>query len=145
MTCEGYTRSCIIDDMVLRKCKMCGKEFSVFPSAKGFYCSWQCLWKASAKRKHTKQELEKMRMTMLGKHRNEKNPMWKGKSVGYMGLHNWVRRHLGTPQRCDGKNCSGQSKRYHWANKSGKYKRTLKDWIRLCVRCHSKYDRRKRN
>ena len=30
---------------------------------------------------------------------------------------------------------------YQWSNISGKYLRDVKDWQRLCVLCHSKYDR----
>ena len=60
---------------------------------------------------------------------------WKGNKVGYMGLHNWIRKQLGVPRLCF--YCkSTKAKRYEWANKSGKYKRDLKDWVRLCVSCH---------
>lgn len=83
---------------------------------------------------------EKKRAAMLGRRGDAKNPAWKGDKVGYMGLHNWVRRKLGTPSYCRGKNCDGTSKRYHWANVSGKYKRDLNDFIRLCISCHLKMD-----
>ena len=72
---------------------------------------------------------------------NEKHPNWKGKDVGYVGLHTWVARYLGKPTTCEhcGKtNLTGHS--IHWANKSQKYLRDLSDWIRLCVKCHSEYD-----
>ena len=130
----------------MNKCKTCGNEIDDFPSRKRIYCSKKCSIKRlfgnrfSVGRKHTKEELGKMRQKMLGRHSNEKNPMWKGDKVKYQALHQWVARHLGTPQRCDGKNCSGQSKRYHWANKSGKYKRDFSDWIRLCISCHLTMD-----
>lgn len=70
---------------------------------------------------------------------------WKGGSVGYTGLHNWVRKHLGSPMRCT--RCGIESKstrQIHWANKSGRYKRDLKDWVRLCVKCHWAHDRERR-
>ena len=69
----------------------------------------------------------------------EKNGMWKGDGVGRPALHRWVDRKLGRPSRCD---FCGTTKlrRYHWANKSGEYKRVLTDWLRLCVPCHKKYD-----
>lgn len=67
---------------------------------------------------------------------------WKGDAVSYSGLHAWVRRELGTPQKCS--NCGTiEAKQFEWANKSGKYKRDLGDWIRLCTSCHQKMDRAK--
>lgn len=61
----------------------------------------------------------------------------------YISLHDWVRRHLGAPCICEHCGKSGlKERKIHWANKSGEYKRDLKDWIRLCVDCHFKYDGR---
>lgn len=72
----------------------------------------------------------------------EKNSCWKGDKVGYVGLHRWVRRHLGTPKKCEncGKDDFTSNRQIHWANKSRKYFRKLDDWIRLCVFCHKAYD-----
>lgn len=71
----------------------------------------------------------------------EKNASWKGDEVGYHALHHWVNRHLGKPTKCEHCGKDGlRGKSIHWANKSGKYKRNLKDWLRLCVKCHMKYD-----
>ena len=70
----------------------------------------------------------------------ENHPKW-NKNVGYMGLHAWVRKHLGKPNICEHCGKSGLSgKKIHWANKSHKYLRDLTDWLRLCVPCHKKYD-----
>jgi len=64
---------------------------------------------------------------------------WKGDSVGYVGVHEWVRYHLGKPRRCG--NCkTTKAKAYDWANVSGEYKRDLNDYIRLCRSCHKKLD-----
>jgi hypothetical protein len=53
----------------------------------------------------------------------------------YRYLHTWVQRKLGTPQKCE--ICgTTEDRRYHWANKSGEYRRDLTDWRRLCVPCH---------
>lgn len=71
----------------------------------------------------------------------EKSPHWKGNEVGYGALHKWVIKHLGQPDTCE--HCGREGLRglqIHWANKSKKYKRDLDDWIRLCMRCHGKYD-----
>ena len=69
-----------------------------------------------------------------------RNWNWKGDSVGYGALHTWIKKRLGKPQKCE--HCQSTNKKmYHWANKSGTYKRNLSDWLRLCVSCHRKYDR----
>lgn len=62
---------------------------------------------------------------------------WKGDNVSYVGLHLWVRKHKGIPQKCE--NCSSV-KNLQWANKSHEYKRDLEDWLSLCRSCHMKYD-----
>ena len=74
-----------------------------------------------------------------------KNIMWKGDNVGYDALHDWVNRWLNIPKKCS--KCGVKSKKdsigrrtVHWANKSHKYKRILKDWIALCIKCHRRYD-----
>ena len=73
----------------------------------------------------------------------EKNPMWKGDSVSYSGLHRWVRRMLGTPNKCEACGTT-EASRFEWANKSHEYKRDVSDWMRLCPTCHHEYDRRSR-
>jgi len=111
------------------KCRICRKRFKADNPARirigrGKYCSRLCHGKAISK--------------IIGK--NHQN--WKGDKIGYYGLHNWVRKHLGIPRFCE--HCGNRKLRhrqYHWANKSRKYLRKLSDWIRLCAKCHSKYDR----
>lgn len=72
--------------------------------------------------------------------RKEANPSWKGDDVGYSGLHEWVKQKLGKPSRCD--HCKSTTEKcYDWANKSHHYKRELSDWLRLCRKCHKKYDK----
>ena len=76
-----------------------------------------------------------------------KNTQWRGNKVGYVALHSWLRRELGKPNRCDfcGRNDENQNI-YEWANKSGYYLRELNDWMRLCKKCHNRYDaERKKN
>ena len=74
---------------------------------------------------------------LKGYHIGEANGMWKGKDVSYVGLHQWVRRGLGKPKKCE--HCKS-IKNIQWANKSHEYQRDLEDWISLCVKCHKKYD-----
>ena len=71
----------------------------------------------------------------------EKNPMWKGKQIGYTGLHQWVVRKLGQPDTCEFCGKTGLvNSQIQWANKSHLYLRNLSDWLRLCVKCHRQYD-----
>lgn len=70
---------------------------------------------------------------------NEKNYAWKGDDVSYTGLHNWVRRYLGTPSKCSECNTETAPK-YEWANISKTYRRELDDWVRLCKPCHMRFD-----
>lgn len=76
---------------------------------------------------------------LKGRPNNEKMWNWKGDKVGYGALHVWVRKYKGTPNKCEF--CQTiQAKRYYWANKSREYKRDLDDWLRLCGKCHWRYD-----
>jgi hypothetical protein len=100
------------------KCLDCGKQLTQYDAK---YC-----------RKHA----EKLRS-------GENAYQWKGDKVGYSCLHVWVRKHLGTPNTCEHCGKSGlKGQDIQWANRSGEYKRDLSDWIRLCVPCHIKYDKR---
>lgn len=110
-------------------------------------------WNKNKKGLYSVEYLEKLRKAHTGKKqsfetiekrvskfRGSKHKLWKGNDVGYRGLHYWVKRELGTPAYCA--YCNDNSKNtYHWANISHAYKRELSDWVRLCVNCHSKYDR----
>ena len=69
---------------------------------------------------------------------------WKGNDAGYSALHCWVKLWLGKPKTCEHCKTTGLTGySIHWANKSGLYKRELSDWIRLCAKCHKKYDAKK--
>jgi len=68
---------------------------------------------------------------------NSNNSQWKGDKVEYQALHQWIRKHFGSPticEKCGTKNLKGR--KIHWANKSGKYLRLRSDWKRVCVKCH---------
>lgn len=97
-----------------------------------------------------RREKQRQRMASIGRqnkgkpmHQDQKHWAWKGDKVGYGGLHNWIRRRLGTPNICS--MCgTTEAKAYDWSNISGEYKRDLSDWQRLCRACHQKYDDVKR-
>jgi hypothetical protein len=72
--------------------------------------------------------------------KGESNHHWKGDNAGYVSIHMWVSRWKGRPKLCDV--CgSTQEKKYEWANIDHRYKRVLDDYIRMCTRCHRKYDK----
>lgn len=72
----------------------------------------------------------------------ERNFLWKGDDVGNQSLHDWVRRHLLKPSRCQ--RC-GLVPPFDLANKSGDYKRALTNWWWICRKCHVESDGRLAN
>ncbi len=149
---------------MIKQCEQCSKEFVTYQSkillGKGKFCSKECSNYCLPK---VQRNCDVCAKTFLvsdtpsrknrGKHCSRKcyeifkktdflsqnNHKWKGDKVGYRGLHGWVSRRLGKPNKCE--HCGDISKRkYEWANKSHKYLRDINDWIRLCVPCHKKYD-----
>ena len=91
-------------------------------------------------KKRSKEDRLKMSLAKKGKYANEKNHMWKGNDVGYLALHAWIGRKYGKPSYCELCGSDNNKKRYHWANKTGRYNREFKNWIRLCASCHYRYD-----
>lgn len=72
------------------------------------------------------------------------HPRWKGDNVGYFGVHDWISKHFGQPKECKECGMKDRKRMYHWANLTGKYLRNIKDWKRMCVSCHRKYDYERR-
>lgn len=93
----------------------------------------------------TKEHKEKIGIANKGKLLGNKNPNWKGTNAAYRSIHEWVQNHLGSPNTC--KKCKKtnlKAQQIHWANISGRYIRKLKDWIRLCVKCHKAFDKNRK-
>lgn len=97
---------------------------------------------------------EKMSIADKGKHRSpatefkkgqniEQNHFnWKDDKVGYSGIHMWIKSRLGLAKFCSHcRSINDNSTKYGWANISRLYKRDLSDWISLCAKCHSAYDK----
>lgn len=110
-----------------RVCVICSKKFnttlSEIKSGGGNCCSRKCWY------------------VKLYKNipRGDKSWAWKGELVKKSGLHDWVKKVLGKPNKCE--HCGTTSaNKFEWANKSQKYKREINDWMRLCTKCHAKYD-----
>ena len=99
---------------ILKNCLVCKKEFRVeeYRKSSAKYCSFDCYHLGTTK----------------------ENP-------SYGSLHDWVKQRLGRPSKCEFCKTT-TAKKFEWANKSHKYKRSLEDWIRLCTKCHSNYDRK---
>jgi hypothetical protein len=141
----------------------CGKPFEDYVSNKrSKYCSLPCYWEArkfdnkysgywtgKLRSNETKQKIsttKKLHPYSTKGHKaltGNEHPFWKGEDVSYSGIHHWIARKLGKPSICEhcGKN-GLSSKKIHWANKSGMYLRNTTDWIRLCAKCHKKYDKK---
>lgn len=86
---------------------------------------------------------EAERKIVSEKQRGERNHQWKGSKVGYLALHEWVRKNFGQPKKCEHCGTDGLTKfQINWANKTGKYLRLRSDWLRLCLKCHRAHDRK---
>ena len=143
----------------MKKCKNCSNEVL---SRQAIYCSHQCYSEAKVGTKQTKEHSKKIGDALRGKPKTpehitavnkalapirkliapkgEKNGQWKGNKALYGSFHDWVYKWKGSPKKCE--HCKSTDKKiYHWANISGEYKRELNDWIRLCVKCHSDFDK----
>ena len=84
-----------------------------------------------------------MKIAVKNYREGKEHHAWKGDKVGYFALHDWIRRRLGKPRKCE--ECGTENaKKFEWANISREYKRNLSDWQRLCGKCHMKYDGYKR-
>jgi len=70
---------------------------------------------------------------------SDKNPQWKGDSVGKLSLHNWITVRMKSERKCV--EC-GSCDNVDLANISQNYMRDLSDWEWLCRRCHMKKDGR---
>ena len=123
--------------MIIKTCITCKKDFS-FRNAPsdiehggGKYCSKLCQSENMSSVLKGKGIKPKQRFVAY----NENHPLWKGDSVSYSGLHYWVKRKLGKPEVCSN-DIKHESKRFVWANISGRYTRNLSDWHSLCTSCN---------
>lgn len=106
---------------VNRICKYCNKQYTAPLSGRILFCDSECY-----------------RLWQIGNTIAEKNNSWKGKEVGYHGIHKWVGRRFTKPDNCE--RCGEHKELMEWSNNDGKYSRNRKDWEYLCVQCHRKKD-----
>lgn len=112
------------------------------PHNKGTSASWVCLNCKITFFRHGRKRQAKFcsRKCWSNFTRAENHPAWVGDSIGYSGIHDWIENVKGKPNKCQ--ECGVvTAKRFEWANISGKYKRELTDWKRLCSKCHHALDR----
>lgn len=118
-------------------CPVCKKTFRAtkdFKERKQKYCSAICYREIWVK---TIRPRMKDNPGLIG----ELNPSWKGDNVGYWGIHVWIQKQLGKPNKCEHCNLTN-CKKYEWASKNHSYKRDIKEWLRLCTKCHREYDKK---
>jgi len=135
------------------QCIICNKSFDKTPSridrVKDSYCSNKCKFVGHSNVMKGRESWNKGKpapWAIIPKPRyGKENNQWRGDDVGYHGLHIWVKKHFGQPTTCEYCGEEGlKGHKIHWANKDHTYKRNLNDWLRLCVPCHSKYDKKLR-
>ena len=98
---------------------VCQAEFGTYPSENAKLCSTTCKIKAESNR----------RMNLPPT------------STKYSAVHRWIERHFGKPDTCEHCYRNGLTRqKIQWANRTGKYLHDREDWLRLCRKCHYKYD-----
>lgn len=84
------------------------------------------------------------KLKISNSHIESKSYLWKGDGVGYRGLHTWIAKKLGKANHCEecglDKIPEGKKRYFQWANVSHEYKRDIKDFKQLCLKCHKQYD-----
>lgn len=113
------------------KCLVCSKSFQFYKCAlnkskkAGLYCSLKCRGIKQAE-------------IYSGNNAHK----WLGKKVGYSGGHSRVKKLLGTPKKCTHCNTT-TARKFEWASINKKYWDT-NDYVRLCTKCHRRFDNAKR-
>lgn len=138
-------------------CCHCQNQFDIslgrFNAGRGKFCSHKCysknlvgkempyatrlaIQKSHIGRKNSEGTILKMRSAA---YKRLVVSGWSGTPNEYNRVHSWVYRKLGKPQKCQ--HCKTETaKKFEWANISGNYLYDLSDWVRLCTRCHHKFD-----
>jgi len=137
-------------EKVKKICLYCGKTFlannspSMIKRGGAKFCNRSCLGKfyiyINKPYKNLVGKPAHNKGTKYPQFQDEKNPGWKGDSVGIKSLHRWVYKHRGAPTECEHCGTTDTSLNYEWANVDHSYKRKLDDFIRLCRSCHRIYD-----
>lgn len=94
---------------------------------------------------HSKEWNEKIRKSLMGHSAavGDKSVKWKGDHAGYYAFHKRIQQLKGKPCLCEICGEKDRTKRYEWANLTGKYM-DMMDYKRMCKSCHTKYDYQRR-
>ena len=90
-------------------------------------------------RRKGKKHSEETKKKMSEIKQKEKSTAWKGDNVGYRALHDYIRKYKPKPEYCT--ICNEYGKKLHCCSIDHTYTRNLEDWIYLCVKCHSLFDK----
>jgi hypothetical protein len=120
----------------LKECRECKISFHVKRAKKELFCSVECYGK------FWKREVRPRIDTSKSGRKGALNQSWKGDRAGYAAMHKWIARLLGKPNKCEYCKRTDQ-KKYEWANIDHEYRRNAEDYIRLCTKCHRRYDMEK--
>lgn len=119
-----------------RDCEYCKKPFRAvkdFKTKKQKYCSAECFQKVWTNK------IQRRIILLRDKKFGIDNPEWKGEEASYASKHKWIERVKGTPSKCE--HCkTTTARKFEWANIDHEYRRNKDDYMRLCTKCHRKYD-----
>lgn len=85
-------------------------------------------------------------------YKGSNNAIWKGDNAGYNAIHIWLKSNFGKADKCENRLCTyprmnrfgillKKPKMFTWALLHGKkYSHERKNFVKLCVSCHKKYD-----
>lgn len=154
--------------MIKKRCLVCKKEFSTFPSAKGKFCSRECYSLSLVGKNHGRgDKISKAKMghgwpegyherqSLAQKKRFKSGVPW-NKGMSLIGILSdeksgvWKGDLVGRKalhgwvkrRLTNPHKCSfcGVLGRMELSNVSGNYMRDLDDWQWLCAKCHRNYD-----
>lgn len=109
-----------------KNCLVCSKSIKVTPChKKRSFCSKKCF--AVYRKNKKRPEIS-----------SENHYLWKGDKAKLTAIHGWIKRRI-VKTKCL---FCGVQDRLQYANKSGKYTRNLNDWLILCPKCHSRFDKK---
>jgi len=136
--------------MKMKKCENCGKTY--IPKKGRMktsrFCGRSCARIGKPTRlgmKNSPSHRSKISKALMGRFApwlfSERNVNWKGEEASLVAKHAWIKVRAGRPNYCE-KCKTTTAKKFEWANISGKYKRDVTDYLRLCSSCHLKFDKR---
>lgn len=96
--------------------------------------------KRSISRSLMGRRVSKITRDKLSKYKGKLSSQWKEKPT-YGIVHYWLRTNFGNPKSCEICKTTNENKKYDWALLKGKkYERVESNFIRLCRKCHVRYD-----